>query len=189
MTSSWLGLDTAEWAIVVATAAAIIGLFALVTSWVLGLKANAESTTANEIAERASATADRANEVAERALAIEEQRLQQEQRAIVLPERYEPNGGLAIFRVITTNPLQQVEFEFRNYAGVGGLLRIDHVTAGEHRLPLSDFDESSDLEKPGNKEFVARARWKRMDSDEWEESGLHRAIKGALNFKRDASYD
>ena len=29
--------------------------------------------------------------------------------------------------------------------------------------------------------------WKRMDSDEWEESGLHRAIKGALHFKPEAS--
>ncbi len=182
MTSSWIGLDTAEWAIVVAGASAIIGLFALITSLVRGHRAN-------QIAERASATADRANEVAERALAIEEKRLREEDRAFVLPDRYDKNGSAAIFRVVGAKPLQQVEFEFRNYAGVAGLWRKDHVAAGEHRLPLSDFVEQSDLEKPGNKEFVARARWKRMDSDEWEESGLHRAIKGALNFKREASYD
>ena len=144
-------------------------MFALATSWVLGSSANAASAKANEIAEAA--------------LAIEERRLHQEDRAVVLPERYDQNGSAAIFRVVSANPLQQVEFDFRNYAGVGGLLRRDHLTAGEHRLPLSDFDEQSDLETPGDREFVARARWKRMDSDEWEESGVHRAMKGALRFK------
>ena len=51
MTSLWIGLDTAEWAIVAAGAAAVIGLLALVTSLVLGLSANAASARANEIAD------------------------------------------------------------------------------------------------------------------------------------------
>ena len=127
--------------------------------------------------------ADSINQPATR-LDIEEERVRRENRAVIVPERYESSPLGAVFRVVSSNPLEEAEFEFRTYSGDGGLSRRNHVTSGELRIPLKEFDQPSDLETPGPREFVASATWKRMESDEWEGSGLYRAMKGAPIFQR-----
>lgn len=133
---------------------------------------------------RALQRADEANAIARRSLDIEESRLTEEQRAWVAPVRYDGGLGGPVFEVLASSPLYQVIYEFRLYNGEGGACTRDHESPGIKNLRRSDFLEDSSLETPGLKQFLARARWRRTEADEWQESGVYICDKANRNFLR-----
>lgn len=126
---------------------------------------------------------DEANEIARRALDIEEKRLTDQKRAFVQPVRFDPSGRGVVYEVIGAVPVNEVEFEFRMYSEEGGLCRRQMVTPGEKRFSVPDFDGESDLETPGPRRFLARARWRSDESGDWEASRLYEASKQNYSFR------
>lgn len=136
------------------------------------------------LSRRALQRADKANEIACEALDIEKTRLEAEERTFVKPVRYERNGGQIVYEVLSQRPVDEVVFEFRNYAGEGGACHRHKLRAGEQSLVIGDFDEESDLKTPGPSEFVARVKWRREESSDLERSGLYLASKSNYTFVR-----
>ena len=136
------------------------------------------------LSRRALQKADRANEIATEALNIEKARLEADRKIFVQPVRYDPNGGQAVYEVLGHQPAEEVVFEFRNYAGQGGRCHRYKVSPGEQRLSIKEFDQDSDLETPGAKQFSARAKWKRAGSQSLDTSGLYLASKANYLFIR-----
>lgn len=133
---------------------------------------------------RAMERADRANANAERAIEMERKRLEREEATFVQPVRYDPAGNRVVYQLVSTWPAEEVEFEYRNYANVGGIVRKYKVPPGDIYIGVNEFEGTGELEAPGRKEFVARARWKSEADSEWDDSGTYLAVKGKLEFRR-----
>lgn len=138
---------------------------------------------------RAMRRADQANKIAETALNIERARLDREEAACVQPLEFDPTTAEVIYEVMGSWPLDEVEYQFRNYAGGGGAIRKPNVSPGVKRIGMWEFEGEGSLTTPGERMFAASARWKRSANDDWEDSGVHTARKGHLTFVRAGSAD
>ncbi len=95
-----------------------------------------------------------------------------ERRVAVEPRRRDSVTGRVVYEIVGQHHIDEVVFEFRNYAGAGGSCNRSKVPPGITELGVSDFTEESELATPVAKHFHARVRWLDLNG-QWQHSGLH----------------
>lgn len=142
-----------DWSVITAGVALLIAIASLINSHVQGRNANKHAETANDIAQES--------------LTLSKARLQKDDDAYIQPIRFDPGGNRVFFTVGAARSVAEAEFEFLNYANVGGLVKRKGVPAGEVWIPHGEFSGNCTLAVPPSRAFAATARWRMSPDAEW----------------------